>query len=190
MKSAYIYIYIIITLFVLYACKGEWMKKWQIGDNYYFTYDSSWGFAYIMNTTHGIVINMEIVAWNYDSIFIIVKQKPFYSLSDSILMEHPNTPLAYREKLYKEYQLYNYWIIDKREEFEFYYDEKNNLRRENAKAVLGPFTYDEYWAKRKELNVPDSLKLLESERNSFPSPIHSLFYDWFYKPPDRERVVE
>jgi len=174
MKITKIFFTLIIILFVLYACKGEWMKKWKIGDNYYFTYDSSWGYAYIIDTKNTIVINMEIIAWNYDSIFIIVKQKPFDDIDDSILLSHPNATYYEKMKLYEECQIFNYWIIDKRKEFEFYYDEKGKRRR-NIDVVFGPLTYEEYWAKRKELDVPDSLKLKEVEQCiSSPTPLQRM----------------
>ena len=136
-----------------------------------------------------IVINSEIVAWNFDSTFIITKQKPFWEIMDSIQNQHPNTSLDIERKLYNKIEKYNYWIIDKREDLESYYDEKTE-RRVHTKGLYGPFTREEYWEKRRELGVSDSLELRESEKISFDSPIHYWIHKWTYKPPARERVVD
>jgi len=170
---------------VLQSCNEE--PPTNLGKNYFLTYDGSWGHAAIINENNTIIIDADIVAWNFDSIFIIAKQKPFDEIFDSIRMRHPNTALDYREKLYDEIQIYNYWIIDKRKELESYYDEKTGRRR-YTNAVSGPLTYEEFWKRRRELNVPDSLKLKESEKVSFTTPVHYWIYKWKNKP--REKIVD
>jgi len=183
MKKITIMILLGLSLFISQSCKEEPSEK--IGENYFLTYDGSWGHAMITDTRGIVLIGSQIIAWNFDSTFIIVKQKPFDGIFDSILMEHPNTQLNYREKLYNECHLYNYWIIDKREEIDSYYDEKIR-RRIYTGAVGGPYNYEKYWARRRELNVPDSLKLKEAERVSFPTPIHYLFYKWSNSPHEHD----
>jgi len=158
----------------------------KIGENYFMYYDNR-GHDLILDSRNTVIIKPQIVAWNFDSTFIIAKQKPFDSIFESIRLKHPNTSLKFREKIYNESNMYNYWIIDKRKELDSYYDGK---ARRYIGAVAGPFTYEEYWEKRRELNVPDSLKLLEAEKNVFDTPVHYLLYKWFYSPPARERVVE
>jgi len=172
-----------LTMLLLQSCKEE--PPMKLGGNYFLTTDGSWGHTIILDSTRGIIIGQQIVAWNYDSIFIIAKQKPFDELFDSISMKHPNTPLNYREKLYYESEINNYWIIDKRKEINSYYDGR---KWRYTKGVYGPITYEEYWEKRREFNVPDSLTLRESERVSFGNPFEGLIYSWTHKP--RETIVE
>jgi hypothetical protein len=174
---------LLLTLFVIQSCKEE--PPMKLGDNYFLTFDGSWGHTIILDSTNAIIIQQQIVAWNFDSIFIIAKQKPFNELFDSIRMKHPNTPLSYREKLYYETEVYNYWIIDKRKELVFNSEEKKGWY---TNAVNGPFTYEEYWEKRREFNVPDSLKLYEAERGSFPGLLEYWIYLLTNKA--RETVVD
>jgi len=173
---------IFFTLLLMQSCEEK--PPIKLGNNYFLDY-SSWGHAIITDSTGGWLIYSQIVAWNYDSIFIIAKQKPFYEISDSILMRHPNTSLTFRDKLYNETEIYNYWIIDKRKEIDSYYD--GRIWR-YTKGVYGPITYEEYWEKRKEFNVPDSLKLRASEQGSFANPLDYWIYKWTTKP--REQIVE
>jgi len=173
-------------LFLTQSCKEK--PPLRIGENYFLAYDGK-GYACILDSVNRAIISPQIVAWNFDSIFIIVKQKPFYSIYDSIKKKYPNAKYYKKKKLYDECQIFNYWIIDKREEIDSYYDEKIR-RRIYRGAVGGPFNYDEYWTKRRELNVPDSLKLKEAERVSFQDPVDYWLHKWFYKPPARERDVE
>jgi hypothetical protein len=173
-----------LILILTQACKQE--KPERIGENYLLDYDKSWGYTWIIDTNNIVIISMEIVAWNYDSTFIIAKQKPFDNIFDSIRVKYPNTSLTFKDKIYKETEIYHYWIIDKRKPC--YFDEENC--KYIKESVEGPFTYEQYWERRKELEVSDSLVLLEAKRKSFPDPIHCLFYKWFYSPPARERVVE
>ncbi len=50
-----------------------------------------------------------------------------------------------------------YWIINKRERSEYTLDTLTKLARYSN--VYGPFKQDVYLTKKKELGVPDSLKL-------------------------------
>jgi len=184
MKKLTKFILVVLSIFLFHSCKEK--PPTNLGNNYFL---KSLRYTFILDSTNVIIIMPQIVAWNYDSIFIIVKQKPLDEIYDSILMEHPNTPSNYQNRLYEECQIFNYWIIDKRKELDSYYDEKMRSRKYIG-AVFGPLTYEAYWAQRKELDVPDLLKLKETERNSFPTPIHSLFHTWFYRPPSREREVD
>jgi hypothetical protein len=180
-KIAIIFLFGLI-LFVFQSCEEK--PPMKLGNNYFLYTIGSWA-PVIIDSTNCVIISRQIVAWNYDSIFIIVKQKPFDDIDDSILITHPDARYYEKKKLYEECQIFNYWIIDKRKDFEFYDDEKGRRRRD-INVVIGPLTYEEYWAKRAELNVPDSLKLKEAERVSFPSPVHSWFYTWFYNARERE----
>ena len=140
----------------------------KLGDNYFIEYDS-WGHAIIKDTRKFWIVHPQIVAWNIDSTFIIAKQKPFHNINEAIR----DTASEYI-RLYEATDLYNYWIIDKRKDLIW---DENITGYTNA--LEGPFTYEEYWEKRRELNVSDTLKLKETEKMSFDTPIHYLFYKWF-----------
>jgi hypothetical protein len=183
------YFTILFTMSLLTPSCSESKYPIQIGDNYFIDYSDSWGYSMIIDTRNTIIIGCEIVAWNFDSTFIIAKQKPYDSIVKDIRIKFPEPTYDLIKKIYNETEIYNYWIIDKRRELDSYYDEKNEVRR-YTNAVNGPFTYEQYWKKRREFGVSDSLVLLETERTTFPGPVHCLFYKWFYSPPARERVVE
>ena len=182
MKKLKLFILFIPVLLLFQSC-GDSKYPIQLGDVYYLTGDGSWGYPriYVGNL---VIIDMEIVAWNYDSIFIIAKQKPFRDIFDSLRFEYPNTSAKFRDKLYEETEIYNYWIIDKGGDF--YWDEENSKRINES--VKGPFTYEEYWEKRRELGVSDTLKLKKAEKMSFKSPIDWWIYERTNK--DREEIVE
>jgi len=175
-----------IVLYLIQSC-NEVEYPIKLG-GIYFLFHNSWGHTTIIDTSRAYIIPSEIVAWNIDSVFIIAKQKPFQYIMDSLRLENISSAII-RDKYYKNSELYNYWIIDKRKESEYYYDyDLRGIVRISTDVIFGPLTYEEYWEKRKELNVSDTLKLKESEKGSFDSPIHYLFYKWFNSP--RETVIE
>ena len=136
--------------------EGMSTERIQLGNDYYLTLDPSWGYPLITDTNNNGIICMEIVSWNFDSIFIIVKQKPFFQIYDSISNKHSKMSATEKDVLYKKIQQFNYWIIDKRKET-FSFDEINSSELVNNR--YGPFTYEEYLKKRRELNMPDSFQL-------------------------------
>jgi hypothetical protein len=179
MKIIKSFVLFLLVLILAQACEQKYPMK--IGENYFLNYDGPWGYAWILDSINIAIIDIEIVAWNYDSTFIIAKQKPFRSIFDSIRTKYPNTSLTFRDKLYKGTKIYYYWIIDKRKPC--YFDEENC--EYIKESVEGPFTREKYWEKRRELGVPDSLRLLEAEKGK---GFDDLFYFWYGSP--RERVVE
>jgi len=186
MKKIKTLLLLIPILFLSYSC-NEPKYPMKIGDNYFFGY-WKYGIVYY-NNIH--IVEEAVVAWNYDSTFIIAKQKPYDEICDSLMFKYNRLPD--REKIYHKTEKYYYWIIDKR--VEVYYIPYTEGRYKGGfnrimEGLNGPLSYAEYWAKRKELGVPDSLKLLETEKMVFDSPFHAWYYKWTYKPPARERVVE
>ena len=175
---------LILILIFIQSCK-EVEYPIKLGGNYFISHDSE-GRTVIIDTNRAHIIVAEIVAWNFDSIFITAKQKPYRFIMDSLEIEYPiGSSVIIEKKFYKKIELYNYWIIDKRVERHYYSD---GSRRINKNAIKGPLTYEEYWEKRTELNVSDTLKLKESEKVSFDSPLHALLYKLKNKP--REKIVE
>jgi hypothetical protein len=166
----------------------------NIGGNYYVDYSAN-DMCFIGEIDSfgrtlgamGVTIWDEVVAWNYDSIFIIAKQKPFDDIMDSMRSKYGELTYDKSRKLYNESKIYHYWIIDKREELERYYD-KNTKKLIYPKGLYGPFTYDEYWKKRKEFNVSDSLTLRKTDKRFFDSPFESRLYYKTNSP--RDSIVE
>lgn len=98
-----------------------------------------------------IVIEAYINDINYDSVFIIVDQKPLDSiwgptvLVDSMLIREKKTDNAREAINYLENSnIHNFWIINK-----------------DLKEVYGPMQKHEYEKKRKELKIPQELVLKE-----------------------------
>ena len=178
-------IFWVVIIFLIQSCDYEIPMK-DIGSNY-FIYNDSWGYDCIIEPKNGIIITTQVIGLNYDSIFIIAKQKPFNSFMDSLYNINPHRRPDETEKLYKKDQTYYYWIIDTREKMERYYDQINETGF-YTKGVYGPYGYDKYWEKRREFNVPDSLLLRESEKCSFESPIEAKHYKKYYKA--RERIID
>jgi len=111
----------------------------------------------------GILIDTDVVTWDFDSTHIIAKQKPFRDIMDTM----QETNYEKKRRIYKKSNIYHYWIIDKREELESYYDETIK-KRVYTKGLYGPFTREEYWEKRRELGVQDSLRLRETRWRGRP----------------------
>jgi hypothetical protein len=146
------FVAILFTISLLTQSCGEPKYPIQIGENYFVHYDHL-GLTIIMDTNNAIIMSSEIVAWNFDSTFIIAKQKPVDSISEIIKSKYSNLPLDRWKKIYAEIELYSYWIIDKRKELKFYYECK---KAEDTSIANGPFTEEEYWKMKRELNIPDS----------------------------------
>lgn len=98
-----------------------------------------------------IVIEAHINDIDYDSVFIIVDQKPLDSIWGSVI----NVNYAPRrqkqfdnaweaEHYFKTSNIHNFWIINKK-----------------LKEVYGPMQKHEYEKKRKELKIPQELVLKE-----------------------------
>ena len=158
------YFLCIILGFVLIRT-GEYLDdtKFQLGDGYYLTAFDNGLFLKNKTTLNVGLIDEDIFAWNFDSIFIIAVQKPYYLIMDSLDNKYPNMKYAERRKAYNEVLIFHYWIIDKREELGWNrIDKDTEIMIKNG--IFGPFTYKEYLKKRKELNVPDSLQLKEFKK--------------------------
>jgi hypothetical protein len=175
-----IFIFLLLILIFASSCEeGQYPLK--IGDNYYISHDP-YGNCIIKGETNVILINSQIVAWNFDTIFIIAKQKPEYMINEIIFEKYPNIPYDKHKKIYDETDLYYYWIIDKSKELTY-----DTATREYTN-FFGPMTYEDYWEKRIELHVSDTLKLRQAEKISFDSPLHCFLYYRFNNP--RENIVE
>jgi len=136
----------------------------SIGGDYFIT--SHNGMLRIIENVEGarsgvgqIIISSEVLAWNFDSTFIVVKQKPYREIRDSLLKINPQATFSDVQRAHRENTQYNYWVINKAEERESFFDEEKQ-RRVFTRGIYGPFSYEDFWKKRRELNVSDSLMLI------------------------------
>ncbi len=147
----FIFISTIIILAMITSCSEH--KYPDLGDGYKFASDGN--STAIVNYENTVMVGTEILEYTFDSTFIIVSQRPW---------DVPDVPgikgMTYnkRREAFEKSTFLQYWILDKKE--------KNinigyNSIRKRAKYsnVYGPFTKDEYLQKRKELGVPQDLKL-------------------------------
>ena len=102
-----IIIFFLPVLLLIQSCK-EVEYPIKLGGNY-FLFHNPLGYTTIITTYREYVIYSEIVAWNFDSTFIIAKHKPYLYIMDSLQIEYPNvSTYNIRKKIYKEVELYNY----------------------------------------------------------------------------------
>jgi len=153
MKKLFI---VIVLLSVLGGtCHPDY--KIELGDGYYLdTYERN--YPAICDSNRIAMITATIVDYSYDSVFIVVKQKP-YEIIWRLYREIPN--LGYKEahRLYRESKEYYYWIINKKQENIWHYD--TVTQKGYHENIYGPFELEEYLQKRDELGVSDSLRLLK-----------------------------
>ena len=187
-KTTLFYLGVLIILYQscdLYP--DEYRKGEKIGNSYY--YYGGWGYSEISDSARGIIIERDIVAWNNDSVFIIAKQKPYLYITDSIKKINPETNYSIMKRLYNQSQLYYYWIIDTREEEVYYIDYDIKAKIVLSSGVKGPLNYKEYWEKRLELGVPDTLRLKYIEKHFMVRLNNFISYGTPLKP-RRDEILE
>ena len=131
----------IIPLTMLFsACSQKYPL--DLGGGYKIEYDPASYFC-LVDTNNTIVVNAHITKFKFDSIFIIIEQKPV----DLILKDTYNNPdwnLKKRDSLFEESTLRSYWIINKRKACSY-----------------GPYQKNKYLEKMLKLKVPQELLVNE-----------------------------
>jgi len=123
---------------LLFSCNNHYPLK--LGGKYILDIDGNSQFC-IIDSQNTSVVNSAVVEYNYDSRYIIVKQKPVdVILSKSYLNSSIN--LEKRKKMLEESNIIYYWIIDK-----------------TTGSIYGPSLKSDYMHKRTILNVPSNLEL-------------------------------
>ena len=145
-----IIILIIITLFN--SCTDASDKDLGSGYTLYIG-DSYW--KGILNSENTVMIESKIINYAHDSIFILASQRPWSSILGRDTMTYSESNKAFENSTFKQY-----CIIDKIKECRnIGFDSLNNIARYSN--VFGPYSKEEYLQKRKELGVPEELKLKE-----------------------------
>lgn len=119
----------------------------NLGNGYKLDYDGMYDLQ-IEDSINNVIVDGHILDYSFDSIFIIAAQRP----RDSVPGIKSMTLRKY-DKAFKKSTFRQYWIIDKTKKSIF--DEKTKTRSN----VYGPYKKEVYLAKKKELGVPDNLKL-------------------------------
>lgn len=95
-----------------------------------------------------ILISGHILDYTFDSIFVLAAERPRDSVPGIETMSQSKYQEAFEKSTFLQY-----WIIDKTRECVF------NEQTKTYSNVYGPYKPKVYLTKRKELGVPDRLKL-------------------------------
>ena len=126
-----------LMAFLMFSCNNKYPLK--LGGKYILDIDGNSRFC-VIDSQNTAIINSAIVELNYNSQFIIAKQKP----ADMILGNHPNSNINIetRENMMKESSIHYYWIIDKA-----------------TNVIYGPLSNSDYVKDRIKLDIPQNLEL-------------------------------
>jgi len=141
-------LFLLLTL-VFFCCSNDY--KTDLGGGYYLDTYNGMNQSFICEQSGAGVITMAIIDYAYDSVFIVVAQRPWDSVPEVKSVQYGQT------RIFNKSSFVQYWIINKREERIFHYDPI--AQRGYRENVYGPFKRKEYLEKRVELGVADSLKL-------------------------------
>ena len=145
MKIAFILT--IVILIIMASCS----KYPDLGEGYKLDSDGKYSLQ-IVNFENTVIVNAHIIEYAFDSTFILVSQRPWDSIPNIRTMNYTKSNKEFEKSTFLQY-----WIINKRERSEYTLDTLTKLARYSN--VYGPFKQDVYLTKKKELGVPDSLKL-------------------------------
>lgn len=154
------YFFIAVTL-LLFGCNGIICKYGDLpdlGNGYKFeTLDCET--LEIVNSDNTVMIDGIILAYAFDSTFIIASQRPW---------DVPDVPgikeMTYnqRNEAFEKSTFRQYWIINKKAKNEYKsYVGSGNDKRAIYSNVYGLFSKEEYLQKREELGVSKKLQLKE-----------------------------
>ena len=130
-----------IILFV--SCSER--EKVNLGRGYRFDYSPviSGDYAIFGPYENTYAVAEDVLRFNFDSTFIIAEQKPREIFFKTSLDETYNK----QEELFRKFELRHYWVINKIEN-----------------KMYGPMNYQEFRNKCIELNIQESLMLLDNKK--------------------------
>ncbi len=123
-------------LILLFSCTGK--VPFRVGKNYILDNRVS-GYFYLVNNQNTFIIDRDITKFDFDSIYIIAKQKPI----DEIWKKTNVSGMTYekRRAIFKKSTLYYYWIINKKRDY-----------------IYGPLTKERYQELKDSLSIHLELK--------------------------------
>ncbi len=119
----------------------------DLGSGYKFFHEGKYGVS-IVDYQNTQIIKNTVLEYDFDSIFIVLSQRPWDSISGIRAMNYSESNKAFENSSFKQY-----WIIDKSQEPVF------NESTKTYSNVYGPYSKEEYLVKRKKMGVPKELKL-------------------------------
>lgn len=136
----YLILNIIFLTLLFSACSQKY--PCDLGENYKLDYDGN-SYFHLLDTNNTVIINSHITKYNFDSVFIVIEQKPIELILGGTY-NNLKMNLTQEKKLINESPLRYYWMINKKDA-----------------CIYGPFKKDEYLEKREELKIPKELVLKE-----------------------------
>lgn len=143
-----ILLYSLLLLAVLITNSCSQGSAVDLGNGYRFDYDPviSGDDAIFGPDENVYAVEGHVTAYNSDSVFIIVEQKPRHVILKDVYL-HSNLTYLEEEKLFEQSTLRHFWIVDKIKDTRY-----------------GPFTEQDYLQKREELGITLELKQVPADR--------------------------
>jgi hypothetical protein len=136
--------YRILVLILIIAFLGCRNSLNNLGNGYFLTHNSVNDLAIgkpikglPVEETYQFIIYGHIVDYAFDSTFIVVAEKPRDSVPGSLTLTYKEFQRVFRQSNFRQY-----YVLNKKSD-----------------RLYGPFNKSAFLAKRKELNVPDSLRI-------------------------------
>jgi hypothetical protein len=147
----FIFISLLLTLTIILGCK----RLSELGSGYKLDYNSMGDISIVKNyqkETEMVMVYGQILDYAFDSTFIIAAEKPRDSIPECNGKVEGIT-LKQSDEAFAKSTFRQYWIIDKSALPVF------DSKTRTYSNVFGPFRKKEYLEKRRELGVPQNLKL-------------------------------
>ncbi len=146
-----LFFYISITLITI-SCSDLISNYPNLGDGYKFIHEGKYGVC-IVNEENTVIIKQHILDYKYDSVFVLVAQRPFDSILGRDTMTYSEENKAFENSTFKQY-----WIIDKTKPCNrIGFD--SIIQFSKYSNVYGPYSKNEFILKRSALGVPKELRL-------------------------------
>lgn len=145
---------ILYTTIILIAigCSDLISNHPDLGSGYNFFHEGKFGLS-VVNSENTIVVRRHVLEYAYDSVFILVSQRPYKSITGRDTMTYSEFNKAFKNSSFKQF-----WIIDKTKNCEnIGFDSINQVAKYSN--VFGPYSKEKYLHKREKLGVPETLKL-------------------------------
>lgn len=144
----------IISLTLIYGVleflhEPKFQLPYDLGDGYFLKDSGELESLVYISHSDSMVMNHDIMKLNYNSQFIIIEQKP---MNQYLEINNPDI----RKSQIENCPIRLYWAINKKTD-----------------SLYGPYKPGEYKNKFKELGIPDTLELINSNKRKY----HNLWYN-------------
>lgn len=146
LKKSILISIVLITL-ILVSCSDIILNYPDLGSGYKFFHEGKYGVS-IVNDQNTQMIKNTVLEYDFDSVYIVVSQRPWESIPGIRSMSYSESNKAFENSSFKQY-----WVINKSQQSVF------NKSTKTYSNVYGPYSKEEYIQKRKKLGVPEEVKL-------------------------------